>query len=180
MLYCTVKGIININMLQQSDNKIDYPVTVLFLCTANSCRSILAEGILKHYGQEKFISYSAGSMASGFVHPLSIKTLADHHIESSHLTSKSWSEFFYKSVDIVITVCSEAEKNCPIFPGTHITVNWSVQDPVKLSHRDEPLQGFKAIYDILYKRITKLIALPIKQLSTKETKRQLQQIATLL
>ena len=167
-------------MLKQSDTKIDYPVTVLFLCTANSCRSILAEGILKHYGKEKFISHSAGSMASGFVHPLSIKTLADHHIEASHLTSKSWSEFFYKSVDIVITVCSEAEKNCPIFPGTSIKVNWSVQDPVKLIHTNEPLQEFKAVYDILYKRITKLIELPINHLSIKETKHQLQQIATII
>ena len=167
-------------MLKQSDTKIDYPVTVLFLCTANSCRSILAEGILKHYGKEKFISHSAGSMASGFVNPLSIKTLADHRIEASDLTSKSWSEFFYKSVDIVITVCSEAEKNCPIFPGTPIKANWNVQDPVKVNQTTEPLQEFKAVYDILYKRITKLINLPINQLSIKEIHHQLQQIGTLI
>ena len=161
-------------MLEQSEDIINYPIKVLFLCTANSCRSILAQGILRHYGKEKFISYSAGSMASGFVHPLSIETLANNHIDTSNLSSKSWSEFFYKSVDIVLTVCAEADQNCPIFPGTPIKVNWSVEDPIKLSGADNPHKGFVEVYNILYKRIAMLIDLPIKELSIKEIEKRLQ------
>jgi arsenate reductase len=147
--------------------------TVLFLCTANSCRSIIAEGLLSHYGKENFLTYSAGSMASGFVHPLSIETLKNHHISTAHLRSKSWSEFFYKPVDIVLTVCEAADQSCPIFPGSPIKANWSVKDPMKIANPNDAQTGFEEIYTILETRVKALVDLPLANLDPGQIQKKL-------
>ena len=101
---------------------------VLFVCTGNSCRSQIAEGLLRHLAPEKFDVYSAGSHPSK-VHPNAITVMKELSIDISDHTSDSISQYLDKHIDIVITVCDEANKVCPVFPGNAERIHWSIDDP---------------------------------------------------
>ncbi len=106
------------------------PIVVLFLCTGNSCRSIMAEAILRDLGGGEFTAHSAGSKPAGFIHPLAIHALSVMRIPLGELESKSWNEFADRPIDVAITLCdSAAQESCPIFPGTIFKVHWSLPDP---------------------------------------------------
>jgi len=111
----------------------DRPYNVLFLCTGNSARSIMAEALLNHWGQGRFHGYSAGSQPRGQVHPLAIETLRENRLPVDNLRSKSWDEFSTPDapeMDFVFTICDQAaEEVCPIWPGHPMTAHWGTPDP---------------------------------------------------
>ena len=117
------------------------PRNVLFVCTGNSARSILAEALLNHHGHGHFQAFSAGSQPKGQVHPLALDTLARHHVPFGEARSKSWHEFAAPDapvMDFVITVCDNAAGEvCPIWPGHPATAHWSIPDPAAVSGSDE-------------------------------------------
>ena len=111
---------------------------VLFLCMGNSCRSQMAEGLLKHYGNGKFEVYSAGLMPSS-VHPLAIKAMAELGIDITGQCSKSLNQYLGQEFSYVITVCDNAKMLCPTFPGQHRRLHWSIKDPVSATGTEEEM-----------------------------------------
>lgn len=152
---------------------------VLFLCTGNSCRSIMAEALLAHHDGERFLSRSAGSFPTGKVHPLSIATLKARGIIASGYRSKSWDEFSGQPIDIVFTVCDAAAgESCPLFPGKPLKAHWGVPDPAKFHGTAEETRAeFSRVCDILEKRIKALIRLPIESMSKDELQQKLHTIS---
>jgi len=104
---------------------------VLFRCTGNSCRSQMAEALLRHVAPDRFEALSAGSRPAGFVHPLAIEALRRRGVRiDSDAESKSWDVFVDRRIDLVITLCDEAaQEECPVWPGDPLTVHWSLPDP---------------------------------------------------
>ena len=130
---------------------------VLFLCTHNSCRSQMAEGILKNLAGDKFEVYSAGVNPTS-VHPLAKKVMKEIGIDISGQQSKSVDEFLDKGFDYVITVCDNARQTCPFFPGNHELLHWSFEDPaIALGSEEERLLRFRKIRDQLRDHIQRLI-----------------------
>ncbi len=113
-------------------------IRVLFLCTGNSCRSQMAEGLLKHHGKGKFEVYSAGLKPS-FVHPLTIKAMAESGINVTNQYSKTVNEFLGQEFSYIITVCSGAKELCPVFHGKHIALHWNVNDPAVAEGTEEEM-----------------------------------------
>jgi len=142
------------------------PISVLFLCTHNSARSILAEALLNHLGRGRFIGYSAGSTprATGLPNPLGLEVLAEAGIETAALRSKSWETFIGPGaphLDLVVTVCGAANDVCPLFPGTPAKVHWGYDDPSAGDAPDDvKLSAFRATLAALRRRIEAFIALP--------------------
>ena len=137
---------------------------VLFLCTGNSARSIIAEGILRHYGGERYLSVSAGSKPTGKPNPAAIAILRDKGIDTSFARSKSWDEFaapYNGTIDIVITVCGNAaDETCPIWPGHPVTAHWGVEDPAGVREPADAVErAFAKTYDEMYRRIMAFLAL---------------------
>jgi len=134
---------------------------VLFLCTGNSCRSQMAEGILNHIAGDRFEAYSAGAKPAGYVHPLAIQTLKKMGIDISKNTSKSLDIFIHDQWDIIITVCDRAKEACPILPGHNINAHWGFDDPASFSGSDEDKLKFfeKTAMEIEF-RIRLLLDLP--------------------
>ena len=130
---------------------------VLFLCTGNSCRSILAEAIVNHYGNNHYQAFSAGSFPTGKVHQKAIETLIRHGILSGLLRSKSWDEFKSQPIDLVITVCNKAAKeNCPIFPDHPKKLHWSIPDPAKVTGSEQEINAtFEDVFQELKLKIEK-------------------------
>ncbi len=128
---------------------------VLFLCTGNSCRSILAEGILSHYGGGKYIAHSAGSFPTGKVHPMALKTLEANGIKLDSPRSKSWDEFKDKHIDLVVTVCDNAAGEvCPVFPGKPSKLHWGMPDPAHFEGTPEEIAAeFQRVYKMLEEKI---------------------------
>ena len=121
---------------------------ILVLCTGNSCRSHMAEGILRAASDGAFEIASAGSNPAGFVHPLAIKALAEIGIDISKHTSKHMHEFLGQNVETVITVCGKADQACPIFPGQINRYHWPFDDPAHAKgSEDEKLQVFRRVRD---------------------------------
>lgn len=121
---------------------------VLILCTGNSCRSHMAEGILRHAAGDLFEVYSAGSQPAGYVHPLAIEALREIGIDISGHTSKHLDVFLDSGIDIVITVCDHAAEACPVFPGMVATHHWPFEDPPKAARPGETeLDAFRRIRD---------------------------------
>lgn len=151
---------------------------VLFLCTGNSCRSIMAEALLNHFGAGKFQAYSAGSTPTGEVHPLSIAMLKSRGIEFAGYRSKSWNEFADKQMDIVVTVCDNAAGEiCPVFYGAPLKAHWGAPDPAHYEGTEaEIVAEFERVFKILETRVKALVALP--ELSKQELTAQLNEIGS--
>jgi arsenate reductase (thioredoxin) len=129
----------------------------LFLCTHNSCRSQMAEGLLRDMAGDKFEVYSAGVEPTS-VHPLAKKVMKEIGIDISGQQSKSVDEFLDKEFDYVITVCDNARQTCPFFPGNHELLHWSLEDPaIALGSEEERLLMFRKIRDQLRDYIQKLV-----------------------
>jgi arsenate reductase len=145
------------------------PRNVLFICTGNSARSILAEALLRHLGGERFVAYSAGSKPVGVVHPMALSILTELHLPTEGLRSKSWHEFTQAEapvIDFIFTVCdSAAGETCPIWPGQPISAHWGVADPAAVTV-DEHLRhcAFLDIALTLKRRIELMLALPLHKL----------------
>ncbi|GJL63717.1 MAG: protein-tyrosine-phosphatase [Nitrospirales bacterium] len=132
-------------------------VAVLFLCTGNSARSIMAEAILNAVGQPQFSAYSAGSFPTGKVNPKSIETLKRHGLDPGVPRSKSWNEFSDQQMDVVVTVCDQAAgETCPFFPGRPRTLHWSIPDPAHVTGTQEEINAaFDNAFHLLKTRIEK-------------------------
>lgn len=121
---------------------------VLILCTGNSCRSHMAEGILRHAAGDLFDVHSAGSNPAGYVHPKAIEALAEIDIDISAHKSKHMDDFLDQKVDTVITVCGNADQACPSFPGQLNRYHWGFDDPAKAEGSDEEImQQFRRVRD---------------------------------
>jgi arsenate reductase len=154
---------------------------VLFLCTGNSARSILAEALTDHWGKSRFKGYSAGSFPKGAVHPLALEELERHHLRTSRLRSKSWDEFARTGapvMDFVFTVCDQAAGElCPVWPGNPVTAHWGVPDPAALQGTDaEQRRAFREAYVVLENRIKLFVALPIEKLDRLAIQRSVDEI----
>lgn len=142
---------------------------VLFLCTGNTARSILAEAILRKAGAGKFRSFSAGSQPKGTVNPFALKVLAAHKIPAEGMRSKNWTEFSgpgAPAMDFVITVCDNAAgEACPLWPGQPVTAHWGIEDPAAVEGTDlEKERAFEQAFRYLSRRIEAFAALPVASL----------------
>ena len=158
------------------------PLSVLFLCTHNSARSILAEALLARLGNGRFTAYSAGSSPrdSGKPNPLAIQVLEEAGFATADLRSKSWDEFTLSGapvIDVVITVCGAAEETCPVFPGHPATAHWGFEDPSAGDAADDvKLAAFRATFLQISQRIELLVSLPdaaLHRLTLEQTIRDL-------
>ena len=154
---------------------------VLFLCTGNSARSIMAEVLLDHLGKGRFKAYSAGSHPSGRVHPLSLETLRNGGLEITGLRSKAWDEFAAPGappIDFIFTVCDNAAgETCPIWPGKPITAHWGVPDPAAVQGPEDVRRAaFRDAAATLRRRIELFIALPIEKLDPLSIRSKLRDI----
>lgn len=145
------------------------PLNVLFLCTGNSARSILAEAALNHWGEGRFKAYSAGSFPKGQVHPLALELLKELHLPATGYRSKSWDEFAQPDspkLDFIFTVCDNAAGEvCPIWPGRPMTAHWGVPDPAAVVGTDaQRRNAFESAYRELEARIKLFVSLPIESL----------------
>ncbi|HUH88203.1 MAG TPA: arsenate reductase ArsC [Pusillimonas sp.] len=155
---------------------------VLFLCTGNSARSILAEALINKLGGGMFRGYSAGSHPAGKVNPFTIDLLQRNNFPVDGLRSKSWDEFARPdapSMDFVLTVCDQAAGEvCPIWPGQPMTAHWGVEDPVAVEGTDEQKQkAFSSVFMILRTRVGLLVSLPIEKLDKLSLQKELHSIA---
>jgi arsenate reductase len=142
---------------------------VLFLCTGNSARSIMAEAILNHKGRPTFMAYSAGSHASGIVRPEALQQLELAHLPTAGLRSKNWDEFARPGapkMSFVFTVCDNAAKEvCPVWPGQPMTAHWGVSDPAEVKGTPEQMdRAFRDAFLLLDHRINLLLSLPLASL----------------
>ncbi|MBI1329004.1 MAG: arsenate reductase ArsC [Alphaproteobacteria bacterium] len=154
---------------------------VLFLCTGNSARSILAEAVLNHDGKGRFRGCSAGSFPKGEVNPLSLKLLEQLHLPTEGLRSKSWDEFAKPNapqMDFVFTVCDDAAGEvCPLWPGQPVTAHWGVPDPAAVEGSDaERMQAFREALRLLTNRIRIFTSLPIDKLDRMTLKARVDEI----
>ncbi|MBY0560117.1 arsenate reductase ArsC [Hyphomicrobium sp.] len=160
---------------------VERPLNVLFLCTGNSARSILAEAIINRLGNGKFKGYSAGSMPAGRVHPMALQLLGRLNYDTSGARSKSWEEFTAPGaprLDFVFTVCDNAASEvCPIWPGQPMSAHWGVPDPVT-AEGDEAQRAlaFADTYRMLNNRIGIFTSLPLSSLDTLSLQRRLDDI----
>jgi protein-tyrosine-phosphatase len=154
---------------------------VLFLCTGNSARSILAEALINHWGAGRFKGYSAGSFPRGEVNPLALELLERLRLPTTHLRSKSWDEFARPDaarMDFVFTVCDQAAGEiCPIWPGNPITAHWGVPDPASV---EGPLarrvDAFRSASRALENRIKLFVMLPLDKLDRMAVKHDVDEI----
>jgi arsenate reductase len=159
----------------------DAHYNVLFLCTGNSARSIMAEAILNHKGKPAFTAYSAGSHPSGTVRPEALQQLAMARISATGLRSKKWDEFALpgaSAMHFVFTVCDNAAREtCPLWPGQPMTAHWGVPDPAAV-HGDsaEIERAFREAFFILDRRISLFLALPLAALDSLALKKEVDRI----
>ncbi len=154
---------------------------VLFLCTGNSARSIMAEKLMDHWGKGKFKAYSAGSHPSGKVNPFALQTIKNQGLSTGGLRSKSWDEFAGEGAphfDFVFTVCDNAAGEvCPYWAGQPMTAHWGVEDPAAVEGTDEQkLAAFRKISNYLQNRIKLFAALPIDKFDNIKIKQELDAI----
>lgn len=154
---------------------------VLFLCTGNSARSIMAEAIMNRLGKGRFTAYSAGSMPTGRVRPEALKQLACAGLPTDGARSKSWEEFARPGVpkmNFVFTVCDNAAKEiCPVWPGQPITAHWGIPDPAAVTGSPGEIErAFRDAYMMLERRISLFLALPLASLDKLAIKREIDRI----
>ena len=155
----------------------DKVYNVLFICTGNSARSIMAEGLLNALGRGRFVAHSAGSHPSGTVNPFALSTLQALRIPSDGMRSKNWDEFATPTsapLDFVFTVCDNAAgEMCPVWPGQPMTAHWGVPDPAAFEGPDEEkARVFMATAVTLKRRIELMLSLPIKSLDSMAIQRE--------
>ena len=157
-------------------------MNVLFLCTGNSARSIMAEGLLNKYGNGRFRAFSAGSFPTGQVNPFALERLEREGITLADARSKSWDEFAKPDapvMDFVITVCdSSANEVCPVWPVQPISAQWGVFDPAAAEENEKRIAFAKA-FAILERRISLFTSLPITSLERMALERQVQDIGNM-
>jgi len=154
---------------------------VLFLCTGNSARSIIAESLLNHWGKGRFRAFSAGSRPKGDVHPLTLATLRRYHLPVDGLRSKSWDEFAVSNAPMlhfVFTVCDNAAKEvCPVWPGQPMTAHWAVEDPAAVVGSDDVRErAFVKAFRELDARIKLFASLRLELLDRLSLQRELDRI----
>jgi arsenate reductase (thioredoxin) len=157
------------------------PLNVLFLCTGNSARSIMAEAILAKDGGGRFRAFSAGSIPKGAVNPFALKVLQSYGYPIVGLTSKSWEVFAAPGaarMDLVLTVCdSAASEACPLWPGQPISAHWGIEDPAAVAGNDiDKERAFVTAFRYLRNRISLLVSLPVGSLSRLALTSRLQDI----
>jgi arsenate reductase (thioredoxin) len=155
---------------------------VLFLCTGNSARSIMAEAILNFKGKPAFTGYSAGSHPTGMVRPEALRQLQQAHIPTANLRSKSWEEFSRPQapvLDFVFTVCDNAaQEACPVWPGQPLTAHWRIPDPAAVRGGEAEIErAFRDAFFVLDRKIGLFSSLPFKALDNLSLKRELDNIA---
>jgi arsenate reductase len=155
--------------------------SVLFVCTGNSARSILAEGLMNQLGAPRFKAYSAGSHPNGVVNPFALSTLQTLHVPTDGFRSKNWDEFAQPGapkLDFVFTVCDNAAgEMCPVWPGQPMTAHWGVPDPAAVEGTDaEKAHAFMATAITLKRRIELMLSLPTRGLDSMAIQRELKQI----
>lgn len=139
------------------------PVRVLFVCTGNSARSIMAEALLRRNGGDRFEVHSAGTEPRG-VNPLTLRVLADSGIDASWARSKSVDEYRGQTFDYVITVCDQARQVCPVFPGVHESLHWGYEDPAEASGTDEErLAVFRRVFLAMSERVAQFATVTAPQ-----------------
>jgi len=154
---------------------------VLFLCTGNSARSLMAEAILNHKGKPAFTAYSAGSHPSGIVRPEALRQLEIARLPTSGLRSKSWEEFARPGapeMNFVFTVCDNAAREvCPVWPGQPMTAHWGVPDPAEAAGTTEQIErAFRDAFLMLDRRISLLLSLPLASLDKLAIKNEIDRI----
>lgn len=162
----------------------DSAYNVLFLCTGNTARSVLAEGILRQHGEPRFHAFSAGSMPKGMVNPFTLKSLAAFGYPTDGYRSKSWDEFAAADaprMDFIITVCDNAAGEvCPVWPGQSVTAHWGIEDPAAVEGSDiDKERAFNQAFRYLRNRIRAFIALPIASLDSMTLTRRLADIGAM-
>lgn len=156
------------------------PINVLFLCTGNSARSILAEALLTHLGAGRFKGFSAGSQPKGTPHPLALQVLNDKRISTDGLSSKSWDVFAAPGaphMDFIITVCDNAANEvCPIWPGKPISAHWGLPDPAAATGpHDAQLQAFQDAFRITEARIAYFLTFADKNIMPDELQKKMKE-----
>jgi arsenate reductase (thioredoxin) len=159
------------------------PYNVLFICTGNTARSILAEGLMNHLARGRIKAYSAGSQPKGVVNPFALQTLARWRIASDGLRSKSWDEFANAAapqMHCILTVCDNAAGEvCPFWPGQPIDAHWGVPDPAAVQGSDElKTQAFLDAAVTLKRRIELMLVLPLASLDPQRIRQELNAIGT--
>jgi arsenate reductase (thioredoxin) len=154
---------------------------VLFLCTGNSARSIMAEAILNHKGAPNFKAFSAGSLPAGFVRPEALRMIGQARLPVNGFRSKSWDEFARAGapkLDFVFTVCDQAAKEaCPIWPGQPMTAHWGVADPAAVNGSPEEMEkAFRDAFTTLDRRIGLFLSLPLASLDSLALQKQIDEI----
>lgn len=147
----------------------DRAYNVLFLCTGNTARSVLAEGILRHDGAGRFNAFSAGSTPKGIVNPFALKTLEANGYPAGGFRSKSWDEFAVPGapqMDFIFTVCDNAAgEACPVWPGHPVSAHWGIEDPAAVEGSDlEKMRAFQDAFRFMRNRISLFLALPMASL----------------
>jgi arsenate reductase (thioredoxin) len=157
----------------------DHIYYVLFLCTGNSARSILAEALLNKYGEGRFKAYSAGSVPKGAVHPMALSVLGGLGFETAEFRSKSWDEFSVAGApvfDFIFTVCDNAAgETCPIWPGHPMTAHWGIEDPAEIEGEGQR-EAFMTALRYLQRRIDLFLALPFDAIDQMALQSRLRQI----
>jgi arsenate reductase len=156
-------------------------LNILFLCTGNSARSILAERLIERFGGGKFRGFSAGSHPKGEVHPMAIRMLEEAGLPTMGLRSKSWDEFAAPgapAMDFVFTVCDDAAGEvCPIWPGHPVTAHWGIPDPANAAGSEfDRLAAFRTAYRMLETRVKLFASLPVAKLERTSLVRRVQEI----
>ncbi len=154
---------------------------VLFLCTGNSARSIMAEAIMRRKGMPNFTAHSAGSHPAGFVRPEALRQIEAARLSTEDLRSKSWDEFAKPGappLHFVFTVCDNAAKEvCPLWPGQPMTAHWGVPDPAAVAGTPEEIErAFKAAFATLDRRISLFLCLPLSSLDTFALQKEIDRI----
>ena len=161
----------------------DKTYNVLFICTGNSARSVIAEGLMNELGRGRFIAFSAGSHPRGTVHPLALKTLAAHHIPTDGFRSKSWEEFAgpdAPGLHFVFTVCDQAAGEvCPVWPGQPMTAHWGMPDPAAVEGSEAAQEkAFLDTFITMKRRIQLMLSLPLASLDRMAIQREIKDIGS--
>jgi arsenate reductase (thioredoxin) len=151
------------------------PLNILFLCTGNSCRSIIGEALANHLGEGRVLAYSAGSQPTGKVNESALAVLARHGVVPENPRSQSWDEFENVPLDLVITVCaSAAGETCPVWFGAASKVHWGVEDPAHVTGDQAIIDAaFETTFRQMHDRLSALLALPLETISEQELKEKM-------